>query len=76
MEPAFEGRVSRRALLSKAGAAAVAAVAAGTLLNPREARASHYSTDFIGANTVSTHSLDAISETSFAAIVAIASSNV
>ena len=51
-------------------------MAAGTLLNPREARASHYSTDFIGANTVSTHSLDAISVTSFAAIVAIASSNV
>ncbi len=37
----FEGRVSRRTLLSKAGAAAVAAVAAGTLLNPREAKANH-----------------------------------
>jgi hypothetical protein len=37
----FAGQVSRRALLSKAGAAAVAAVAAGTLLNPREAKADH-----------------------------------
>src|SRR5829696_3108580 len=35
----FEGQVSRRSLLSKAGAAAVAAVAAGTLLSPRQARA-------------------------------------
>jgi hypothetical protein len=44
-EPAteeFAGRVSRRSLLSKAGAAAVAAAAAGTLLNPREAKADHY----------------------------------
>ncbi len=40
---AFDGRVSRRSLLSKAGAAAVAAVAAGTLLNPREAKADHNS---------------------------------
>lgn len=41
MEPAsgLEGMVSRRSLLSKAGAAAVAAVAAGTLMNPREAKA-------------------------------------
>lgn len=35
----FEGKVSRRSLLSKAGVAAVAAVAAGTLLSPRQARA-------------------------------------
>jgi GH25 family lysozyme M1 (1,4-beta-N-acetylmuramidase) len=35
----FEGQVSRRALLSKAGAAVVASVAAGTLLNQREAEA-------------------------------------
>lgn len=35
----FEGQVSRKALLGKAGAAAVAAMAAGMLLNPREARA-------------------------------------
>jgi hypothetical protein len=35
----FEGRVSRRAFLSKAAAAAVGAVAAGTLLNQREAKA-------------------------------------
>jgi len=35
----LEGRVSRRALLSKAGTAAVAAMAAGMFLNPREAKA-------------------------------------
>ncbi len=35
----YEGRVSRRSLLSKAGAAAVAAMAAGTLMYPREAKA-------------------------------------
>src|SRR5215213_5149977 len=35
----FEGRVSRRAFLSKAMAAAVAALAAGTLLSQREAKA-------------------------------------
>ena len=35
----FEGRVSRRAFLRKAGAAAVGAVAAGTLLYQREAEA-------------------------------------
>lgn len=34
-----EERVSRRAMLTKAGAVAVAAVAAGTLLSPREAKA-------------------------------------
>ncbi len=39
----LEGRVSRRSLLSKAGAAAVAAVAAGTLLSAREAKADHNS---------------------------------
>ena len=40
---AFDGQVSRRLLLSKAGAAAVAAVAAGTLLSsPRKAKADHY----------------------------------
>ncbi len=38
---AFDGQVSRRSLLSKAGAAAVAAVAAGTLLYPRQAKADH-----------------------------------
>src|SRR5215208_2667823 len=37
-ESGFEGQVSRKALLSKAAAAAVAATA-GTLLSPREARA-------------------------------------
>jgi len=35
----FEGRMSRRAFLGKAGAAAVGAVAAGTLLDQREAEA-------------------------------------
>ncbi len=39
---AFEGRVSRRSLLSKAGAAAVAAIAAGTLMYPRQAKADHF----------------------------------
>jgi hypothetical protein len=35
----YEGLVSRRALLGKAGAAAVAAMAAGMLVYPREAKA-------------------------------------
>lgn len=52
--PEVGGRVSRRSLLSKAGAAAVAAVAAGTLLNPREAKANHYAdsifVDFVDAH--------------------------
>jgi hypothetical protein len=38
-EGAREERVSRKALLAKAGAAAVAVAAAGTLLSPREAKA-------------------------------------
>jgi hypothetical protein len=38
----LQGMMSRRSLLSKSGAAAVAAVAAGTLLYPREARANHF----------------------------------
>lgn len=45
------GVVSRRALLSRAGAAAVAAVAAGTILDTREAKANHLgpgiSVDFV-----------------------------
>jgi GH25 family lysozyme M1 (1,4-beta-N-acetylmuramidase) len=41
----FERRVSRRAFLSKAGAAAVAALAAGTLLNQREAQAAQQAAD-------------------------------
>lgn len=57
--PAFEGRVSRRSLLSKAGAAAVAAVAAGTLLSPREAKATHYA-DAISVDGVDTHYVDAL----------------
>ena len=56
VKPAFEGRVSRRALLSKAGAAAVAAMAAGTLLNPREAKAS----DLGDGNRVDYHATHAV----------------
>ncbi len=49
----FEGRVSRRSLLSKTGAAAVAAVAAGTFLYPpREAKAETDYFDEILANRV------------------------
>jgi len=52
---AAEEKVSRRALLGKAAAAAVAATAAGTLLNPREARAETFSSvssnSFVKANT-------------------------
>jgi hypothetical protein len=51
---ALDGRVSRRRLLSKAGAAAVAAVAAGTLLNPREAKANHFG-DGLFVDWVHTH---------------------
>jgi hypothetical protein len=36
------GRVSRKAFFGKAGAAAAAAIAAGMLLNPREARADNF----------------------------------
>lgn len=60
----FEGQVSRKWLLSKAGAAAVgtvAAVAAGTLLNPREAEAAHSDT-LINAHTVSAHRIHVESE--------------
>lgn len=58
---AFEGQVSRRSLLSKAGAAAVAAVAAGTLLYPRDAEASHGSpgitVEFVDTHRVETDRL-------------------
>jgi len=54
----FEGRVSRRSLLSKAGAAAVAAVAAGTLVYPRQAKANHYA-DGISVDHVITHFISA-----------------
>jgi hypothetical protein len=51
--PTFERRVSRRSLLSKAGAAAGAA---GTLLNTREAKAHHIVTDGnINADLVTAH---------------------
>ncbi len=55
----FEGLVSRRSLLSKAGAAAVAAVAAGTLLNMREARA-HDLGGPINADNIRTHWIEAL----------------
>jgi hypothetical protein len=49
-----EGRMSRRALLTKAGAAAVAATTTGMLLTPREARANHHApgifVDFVNAH--------------------------
>ncbi len=65
----LEGQVSRRSLLSKAGAAAVAAVAAGTLIYPREARANHYSSG-IEVDYVRAHSdqiaVHGISDTSHA----------
>jgi len=50
--------VSRRSLLSKAGAAAVAAVAAGMLLPSREAKADHLDPG-ISVNFVQTHSVTA-----------------
>jgi len=53
----LEGAMSRRSLLSKSGAAAVAAVAAGTLLYPREARANHLGPG-IEVDWVSAHSDD------------------
>jgi hypothetical protein len=54
----FEGQVSRRSLLSKTGAAAVAAVAAGTLLgSPRQAKA-HNATNNIDANVVNAHRIN------------------
>jgi hypothetical protein len=52
--PEFEGQVSRRTLLSKAGAAAVAAMAAGTLMYPRQAKAHHWDPG-IQVNFVDTH---------------------
>jgi hypothetical protein len=57
----FAGRVSRRSLLSKAGAAALGALAAGTLLNPHEAKANHVYGHHasISANRVKTHTLEA-----------------
>ena len=55
----FEERVSRRSLLSKAGAAAVAAVAAGTLLGTRQASADHYNDSSDATDAVFTHSVTA-----------------
>ncbi len=60
-EPTSEsdGRVSRRWLLSKAGAAAVGAVAAGALLNPREAKANHFDERYFEADFIATHGIEA-----------------
>jgi len=60
----FAGRVSRRSLLSKAGAAALGAVAAGTLLNQREAQAvtgtfDHVEVNSQGRDAVHAHSAQA-----------------
>jgi hypothetical protein len=74
VEPAFEGPVSRRVLLSKAGAAAVAAVAAGMLLSPREAKATHYA-DAISVDAVNTHHVDARAEFGGTAVFARTVSN-
>jgi hypothetical protein len=58
--PAFDARVGRRSVLSKAGAAAVAAMAAGTLLgSPRQAKA-HTATNTIDADTVNAHYIRAV----------------
>lgn len=60
----YEGQVSRRWLLTKAGAAAVAAMAAGTLIYPREARADTfegvYSFSYVIADTF-VHGADGVS---------------
>jgi hypothetical protein len=71
----FAGRVSRRSLLSKAGAAAVAAVAAGTLLGTRQAKASHYATGLIEADIMRTHFIEANSATGGGAMSAWTASN-
>jgi hypothetical protein len=60
----FDGQVSRRSLLSKAGAAAVAAVAAGTLLNQRQAKATHYTQDVLQADRVECHTVRAAADAS------------
>lgn len=52
---AFDGWMSRRALLGKAGAAAVAAMAAGTLVSPREAKADTAFFDTVQAAEVQVH---------------------
>jgi len=48
----FEGTVSRRSLLTKGGVVALGAVAAGTLLSTREARADTTSFDTVVANEI------------------------
>jgi hypothetical protein len=64
----IEGAVSRRALLGKAGAAAVAVMAAGTLLHPRQAAATHYEQDLLTADEVRTHLLSANVDSSNAVV--------
>jgi hypothetical protein len=75
-----EEKVSRRALLGKAAAAAVAATAAGTLLSPREAKAETFSsvvsTSFVKANTyVEAHQVIAQTDSQFANDVAVYGTN-
>ena len=55
----LEERVSRRALLTKAGAAAVAAMAAGTILRPREAKAHTTPGGNIDAHIINAHFVSA-----------------
>jgi len=68
----FAGRVSRRSLLSKAGAAALGAVAAGTLLTTREAKANHrdpgINVDFIHVHAGNGRAVDAVSESGDAVV--------
>ena len=66
--------MSRRALLSKAGAATVAAVAAGMLLDPREAKATHLN-DPIQVDSVLTHWVSATAENSDSAVKAYTTSD-
>jgi len=56
-----DGQVSRRQVLSKAGAAAVGVVVAGALVlrNPRDAKADHTLHDGISVDHVHTHWVDA-----------------
>jgi hypothetical protein len=73
---ASEGRVSRRALFGKAGAAAVAAVAAGTLLYPRGAKAHVLEDPPTQPQNISTHFISVTNHVdAFAAVRATATSN-
>ncbi len=70
----FEGLVSRRSLLSKAGAAAVAAVAAGMLIHPRGAKANHYD-DEILVDHVETHGVSVFGQGDDPGVVAVVNSD-